>query len=115
MSQTSTTTVTDEAARFRAFTALGVALTGLMGGGVFATSFQWLTMRAFNENGSDQFYWIGVAVGPLLLSIVALYLASTAMATDDTLARPVARASLATSVLAAVGALLLMLVTFDTP
>jgi hypothetical protein len=112
---TSTTRATDEAARFRAFTALGLALTALMGGGVFATAFQWLTMRAFNDNGSEQFYWIGVAVGPLLMSVVALYLASTVTATDDALARPVARASLVIAVIAALGAVLLMLVTIDTP
>jgi hypothetical protein len=34
------TTVTDEAARFRTFTAFGLALTALLGGGVFASALQ---------------------------------------------------------------------------
>lgn len=117
MSETTTSeiTVVDERARFRAFTALGLALTGVMGGGVFAAAFQWMMMQAFNENGSDQYYWIGVAIGPLVLGVVALGLASTVTATDDPLARPVARATLVLAVLAVVGAVLLMMVTKNMP
>jgi hypothetical protein len=117
MDETTTgrTAVVDERARLRAFTALGLALTSLMGGGVFASAFQWMTMRTFNETGSDQYYWIGAGVAPLVLGAVALGLTRTAMDSDDDLARPLARATLSLAVLAIAGAVILMLVTFGAP
>lgn len=104
--------VVDERARVRAFTAIGLALSALAGGGLFATSFQWLAMKAFNDTaGSDRFYWIGIALGPLAMALVALLLAGTTTSSDDTLARPLARAAVTLSALAVVGSVLLMLVT----
>jgi hypothetical protein len=116
MSETtiSTTPVVDEKARFRAFAALGLALTALTGGGLFATAAQWIAMEAFNDTtGSDRHYWIGIALGPLAMALVALGLAGTARSSDDTLARPLARATVALAALAVVGAVLLLLITFD--
>ncbi|MBD3923641.1 hypothetical protein IEZ26_03335 [Nocardioides cavernae] len=108
---TSTVQVVDEQARFRAFTALGLALSSLAGGGVFMTSFQWLAMKFFNDNGNDQLYWIGVAVGPLVMGCAALWLSLTDRSSADMLARPLARAALVLSALAVVGALLLLALT----
>lgn len=50
-----------------------------------------------------------------MLGAVALGLTRTAMASDDDLARPLARATLSLAVLAIAGAVILMLVTFDAP
>lgn len=108
---TSTTAVVDEDARVRAFTALGLGLAALLGGGVFANAFQWLAMKAFNDNGSDQFYFAGIAVGPLLMGVVSLWLALITRTSSDALARPLARATVALSALAVAGSVFLMAVT----
>jgi hypothetical protein len=111
---TSTATVVDERARFRAFTALGLALSGLAGGGVFASASQWLVMKATNDNGNEQLYFTGLAVGPLVMGGVALWLAISAQSTGDALARPLGRASVVLAVLSVVGAILLATVTYDS-
>jgi hypothetical protein len=106
---TTTTAVVDEDARVRAFTALGLGLGALLGGGVFANAFQWLAMKAFD--GNDQIYLSGVAVGPLLMAVVSLWLALTTRTSSDALAGPLARATVALSALAVVGSVFLMAVT----
>ncbi|GAA5106827.1 hypothetical protein GCM10023339_04200 [Alloalcanivorax gelatiniphagus] len=111
---TSTSTVADEQARFRAFTALGLALVGLMGGGVLSTAGQLLVMRALEDIDGDRLYVIGAAAAPLALGAVACYLASTATASPDPLARPVARAAMVIAVVAVVGSVLLMMVGIDS-
>lgn len=108
----STTPVVDEQARFRAMTALGLALVALLGGGLFATSFQWLATRVFNGLGSDRLYFTGGALPSLVLGAVALWLATTAQASADALARPLARASVVLAALSIVGGLLLAAATF---
>lgn len=110
-SGTSTTVAVDESARFRAFTALTLALTALMGGGVIANGLQWLVMDSFEGVPSDTTYLMVLGGAPLVLSVVALYLASTAMSSADPLARPVARSSLVVSGLAILGAAVLMMAT----
>src|SRR5688500_14021026 len=90
---TATTLVVDERARFWALTALGLALTALAGGGVFASTFQWLAIQGFNDNGTDQYFWVGVSAGPLVLGGTALCLGLPTLSSEDVLARPVARAS----------------------
>lgn len=119
MSETtiSTTPAVDEKARFRAFTAMGLALTALAGGGVFATAAQWIAMRArsFNGNGSDQFFWIAISVGPMAMCLVALWLASTCLTSQDALVRPLARATRVLCGVGVVGSALLMLATFGQP
>lgn len=108
-------TATDEAARFRVFTAFGIALTALFGGGVFAPALQFLSMKLFNDAQSDQIYFTGLAASPLVMALVALWLGSSAMRSTDPLVRPLARATLVIGALAAVGAFLLLAVTIDTP
>ena len=110
-----TTAATDEAARFRVFTAFGVALTALFGGGVFAPALQFLSMKLFSDAQSDQVYFTGLAASPLVMALVALWLGSTAMRSTDPLVRPLARATLVIGALAAVGSFLLLAVTIDTP
>jgi hypothetical protein len=112
---TSTAPVVDERARFRAFTALGLAFAGLSGGGIFASAFQLLVMKSFGDGfaGSDQYYFMGLALGPVGMGVAALWLASTAMTTHDVVARPIARVSLVFAGLAICGAVLLVFATLD--
>ncbi len=112
---TATATATDEAARFRTFTAFGLALTALLGGGVFASAFQWLAMKLFNDIESDRLYFIGFAASPMVMALVALWLASTSLGSKDTLVRPLVRATIVVAGLAVLGSALLLAVTIDTP
>ncbi|WP_224276301.1 hypothetical protein [Nocardioides lacusdianchii] len=108
-------TTTDEAGRFRAFTGFGLALTALLGGGLYASAFQWLGMKLFNQADSDRLYFTGIAASPLVMALVALGLAAGALGSDDPLVRPVARATGVLGRLAVVGSALLLAVTLDTP
>ena len=108
-------TTTDEAGRFRAFTGFGLALTALLGGGLYASAFQWLGMKLFNQADSDRLYFTGIAASPLVMALVALGLAAGALGSDDPLVRPVARATGVLGGLAVVGSALLLAVTLDTP
>jgi hypothetical protein len=111
MSETMSTTVAvDESARFRAFTSLALAVTALTGGGVIASALQWLVMDRVQSPG-DTAYLMVLGGAPLLLGIVAVYLASTAMSSADALARPVARSSLVLSGVAILGAAVLIMAT----
>ena len=109
------TTVVDEAARFRTFTAFGLALTALLGGGVFASALQGLAMKLFSEIESDRLYFIGFVASPLVMSLVALGMAATFLGSDDPLVRPLARATGVLGGLAVLGAALLLAVTIDAP
>jgi hypothetical protein len=111
---TSTTAVVDEQARFRAFTALGLALAGLAGGGLLATAMQWLVLKTLDETGTDQFYFTGLAVGPLALGGAAMWLATGARSSGDELARPLARAAFVLSVVSVGSSVLLVAATFDS-
>ncbi|PKH37837.1 hypothetical protein SAMN05192575_101892 [Nocardioides alpinus] len=111
---TSTSVRVDERARFRAFTALALALTALAGGGIIASALQWLVLDNYEAGPSDAIYLMTLGGAPLLLSIVACYLASTAMSSADLLARPLARASLVLSGLAILGAAVLVFATAGT-
>ena len=110
MSELTTTTTAsatvDESARFRALTALGVALAALLGGGVVATGLQWLLLDRFSANPGDPAYLLAIAGVPVAMSLVAQWLAYNATSTDS-LARPLARASQVLSVLAILGAVML--------
>lgn len=103
---TASTTV-DEGARFRAFTALGLALAALMGGGVVANGLQWALTYGFPPfpaSPGDPLYALAIAGVPVAMSLVALWLASSATSSADSLARPLARSSQVLSVLAILGA-----------
>jgi hypothetical protein len=106
---------TDEAGRFRVFTGFGLALAALLGGGVYASAFQWLAMNLFNEIESDRLYFTGFAASPLVMALVALGLAATSLDSPDPLVRPLARATGVVAGLAVVGAALLLAVTIDAP
>ena len=111
MSETTSTTVAvDESARFRAFTALALAVTALTGGGVVANALQWLVMDRLPSRG-DATYLMALGGAPLLLGVVALYLASTSMSSADALARPIARSSQVLSGVAILGAAVLVFAT----
>jgi hypothetical protein len=111
MSETTSTTVAvDESARFRAFTSLALAVTALTGGGVIASALQWLVMDRFASRG-DATYLMALGGAPLLLSLAALYLASTAVSSADALARPLARSGLVLSGVAILGAAVLVVAT----
>ena len=97
----------DEGARFRAFTALGLALAALMGGGVVANALQWLVIDRLSANPGDPSYALAIAGVPVAMSLVALWLASNATSSTDSLARPLARSSQVLSVLAILGAVVL--------
>ena len=97
----------DEGARFRAFTALGLALAALMGGGVVANALQWLAIDRMAANPGDPSYALAIAGVPVAMSLVALWLASNATASTDALARPVARSSQVLSAFAILGAVVL--------
>src|SRR5688500_8741373 len=97
MSELTTTTTgsatVDESARFRAFTALGLALAALLGGGVVANGLQWLVLDRFSANPGDPAYLLAIAGVPVAMSLVALWLAYNATSSTDSLARPLARSS----------------------
>ena len=112
---TSTMTATDEAGRFRVFTGFGLALTALLGGGVFASASQWLAMRLFNQPETDRLYFTGIATSPLVLALVALGLAAASLDSDDPLVRPLARATGVVGGLAVLGSAVLLAVTVDAP
>jgi hypothetical protein len=98
----------DEGARFRAFTALSLALCALMGGGVMSTGLQIVVNYRFVDSPGDPSYAMVLGSAPLVLSLVALWLASGVVASSDTLASPLGRC---TRVLAVVGILGAVLVT----
>lgn len=112
---TGTGTTTDEAGRFRTFTGFGLALTAMLGGGLYASAFQWLGMKLFSQAESDRLYFTAIAASPLVLSLVALGLAAASLDSDDPLVRPLARATGVLGGLAFVGSALLLAVTLDTP
>ena len=112
---TVTATTTDEAGRFRAFTGFGLALTALLGGGLYASAFQWLGMKLFNQADSDRLYFTGIAASPLVMALVALGMAAASLGSDDPLVRPLARATVVLGGLAVVGSALLLAVTIDAP
>jgi cytochrome bd-type quinol oxidase subunit 2 len=97
----------DEGARFHAFTALGLALAALLGGGVVANGLQWAFTYRFPASVGDPSYALAIAGVPVAMSLVALWLASKATSSTDSLARPLARTSQVLSVLAIVGAVVL--------
>lgn len=105
----------DETARFRALAGFGLALTSLLGGGVFSTAFQSLAIRVFDQLESERLYLAGFAASPLVMALVALGLATAALGSDDPVARPLARATGVVGVLAVLGSVLLLAVTIDTP
>ena len=114
MSETTSTSVAvDESARFRAFTALALAVTALTGGGVVASALQWLVLDRLESRGETT-YLMALGGAPLLLSVAALYLASTAMSSGDALARPMARSSLVLAGVAILGAAVLVVATAST-
>ncbi len=115
---TNTTTASatvDEGARFRAFTALGLALAALMGGGVVANGLQWLVMYRSPAIPGDLWYALVLGVVPVAMSLVALGFASTATSSTDSLARPLARSSQVLSVLALLGAVVLTIAVLTQP
>lgn len=112
---TGTGTTTDEAGRFRTFTGFGLALTAMLGGGLYASAFQWLGMKLFSQAESDRLYFTAIAASPLVLSLVALGLAAASLDSGDPLVRPLARATGVLGGLAFVGSALLLAVTLDTP
>ena len=111
----STTTATDEAGRFRVFAGFGLALTALLGGGVYAPAFQWLAMKLFDQAESDRLYFTSIAASPLVMALVALSLAAASLGSDDPLVRPLARATGVVGGLAVLGSALLLAVTLDAP
>jgi hypothetical protein len=122
MSELPTTTTAsatvDEGARFRAFTALGLALAALMGGGVVANGLQWLlTYRypRFPASPGDPLYALAIGGVPVAMGLVALWLASGATSSTDQLARPLARSSQVLSALAILGAVVLAVAVSTQP
>ena len=105
----------DEGARFRAFTALGLALAALMGGGVVANGLQWALTYRFPANPGDPSYALAIGGVPVAMSLVALWLASNATSSTDSLARPLARSSQVLSVLAILGAVVLTIAVSTRP
>ncbi|MCP3423726.1 hypothetical protein [Nocardioides pinisoli] len=123
MSDVTTTTraaaTVHEGARFRAFTALGLALAALMGGGVVANGLQWLlTYRLpaqFPAGPGDPLYGLVIGGVPVAMSLVALWLASGATSSADALAKPIARSSQVLSVIAVLGAVVLVIAVSTQP
>lgn len=119
MSELTTTTsasaTVDEGARFRAFTALGLALAALMGGGVVANGLQWALTYRFPANPGDLWYALAIGGVPVAMSLVALWLASNATSSTDSFARPLARSSQVLSVLAILGAVVLSIAVSTQP
>ncbi|MCY7401997.1 MAG: hypothetical protein LH477_13790 [Nocardioides sp.] len=122
MSELTTTTTAsatvDEGARFRAFTALGLALAALMGGGVVANGLQWALTYGFPRfpaSPGDPLYALAIGGVPVAMSLVALWLASNATSSTDSLARPLARSSQVLSVLAILGAVVLTMAVSTQP
>lgn len=119
MSEVTTTptasAMVDEGARFRAFTALGLALGALLGGGVVANGLQWAVTYRFTTNPGDPLYALAIAGVPVAMSLVALWLASNATSSTDSLASPLARSSQVLSILAIVGAVTLAIAVSIQP
>ncbi len=119
MSETTATTpasaTVDEGARFRAFTALGLALVALMNGGVIANGLQWLLLDRFSASPGDPAYGLALGGVPVAMSLVALWLASTITSSTDSLARPLARSSQVLSILAILGAVVLTIAVLTQP
>ena len=109
----------DEGARFRAFTALGLALAALLGGGVVANGLQWLLTYRFPAQlpagPGDPLYGLAIGGVPVAMSLVALWLASSATSSSDSVARPLARASQVLSGLAILGAVVLVIAVSTQP
>ena len=106
-SATTASATVDEGARFRAFTALGLALAALSGGGIVANGLQWVLLDRFSANPGDPSYLVAIVGVPAAMSLGALWLAHNATSSTDFLARPLARASQVLSVLAILGAVML--------
>ena len=107
MSETTSNTTdqtTDERARTWAFTALALSLAALLGGGTLTNGVQSL----FLESGSvgRVAFSLTLVAAPVLMSVVAMWLGGNAVASDDSLARPVGRAAQTISGLAILGAVL---------
>ena len=118
MSELTTTTpaaTVDEGARFRAFTALGLALVALMDGGVVANGLQWLLLDRFSASPGDPSYALALGGVPVAMSMVALWLASNTTSSTDSLARPLARSSQVLSALAILGAVVLTIAVLTQP
>jgi cytochrome bd-type quinol oxidase subunit 2 len=118
MSELTTTTpaaAVDEGARFRAFTALGLALVALMDGGVVANGLQWLLLDRSSASPGDPSYALALGGVPVVMSLVALWLASNTTSSTDSLARPLARSSQVLSALAILGAVVLTIAVLTQP
>ena len=111
---TTASTTVDERARFRAFTALGLALAALMGGGVVANGLQWTLTYWVRANPGEPLYALAIGGVPVAMSLVALGLASKATSTDS-VARPFARCSQVLSVVAVLGAVVLTIAVPNQP
>ena len=112
---TDTSSTVDEGARFRAFTALALALAALMGGGVFSTGLQWLANYRFVNSPDDPSYALALASAPLVMSVMALWLASSAASSTDSIARPLARSAHVLSIAAILGAALVAVAVLSQP
>ena len=120
MSELTTTTTTsasvDEGARFRGFTALGLALAALMGGDVISSGLEWLAnYRSAVSPDDSSSYALAIGSAPLAMSLVALWLASSAASSADSLARPLGRSGQVLSVIAILGAVLLTVAVLIQP
>jgi hypothetical protein len=110
---TSSTTdqTTDDRARTWAFTALGLGLAALMGGGILSNAVQTILLDQPNFVTSRWTFTLAVTGPPFVLGALAMWLGSNAVASDDSLARPVGRAAQTISGIAILGAVLVLVAT----
>ena len=93
---------TDQAARTRAFVGLGLALVGLMGGGMLGSAVFYLFLGTTADTGA--FSMVAQGLPGLLLGLAGAGLGWSASTTADPLAAPAGRAALVLGVLAALAA-----------
>jgi hypothetical protein len=93
---------TDQAARTRAFVGLGLALVGLMGGGMLGSAVFYLVLGTTADAGS--YSMVAQGLPGLLLGLAGAGLGWSASTTADPLAAPAGRAALVLGVLAALAA-----------
>ena len=94
---------TDQAARTRAFVGLGLAVVGLMGGGMLGSAVFYLFLGSTNDAGA--FSMVAQGLPGLLLGLAGAGLGWSASAAADPVAAPAGRAAVVLGALAALASI----------
>jgi hypothetical protein len=97
---------TDQGARMRAFVGLGLALVGLMGGGILGNAVFFLFLEATYDSGA--FSMVAQGLPSLAMGLAGVGLGWSASTSPDPVAAPAGRAGLVLGTLAALGAVAVM-------